>query len=531
MPKIFTAILLVCLTFAAFPQKNVRLRSVLPYPAVLSSVWGYADSSGNEYALVGWYRGLSIVEVTNPDSIRELFQIPGPASNWREVKTWNHHAYVTNETGSGLLIADLSLLPDSIEYSYWTADTLFGTAHTLFIDENGFVYLFGYNDLRKTIPSNQRGALICDLNPDPKHPVIAGRYSAQYVHDGFVRGDTLWAAQIHSGDFAVVDVSDKANPVVLATQETPSRATHNCWLSGNGKFLFTTDERSNAFIASYDVSSLGNISEIDRYQAAPGSMLIPHNTYFRDNYLINAYYKYGMNIVDAAFPDNLVEVGHYDTSPFPNSDGFNGCWGVYPFFPSGTILASDIETGLYVLTPDFKRACYLVGNVMRDDSTAAPLHDVTVEIMTTASVKKTGLLGEYRTGIGEPGIYDVRFYKDGCLPKIVTGIVLERSVVDTLNVALTCTASVSITPVISDDAVMLAALPSVFRHRTTLRYRLPLKETASLQVFDYCGRLLNSIALRDSEGEIAGGSHLPKGVYVVRLSGSSFTRQIRVVKI
>ncbi len=523
--------ILLILWLSVFPQKNITLRSVLDYPKDVSNLWGYVDQTGSEYALVGVRNGLSIVDVTNPDSIRELFLLPGPSSNWREVKAWNRHAYATNETGSGLLIADLSLLPDSVNYHYWTADTLLNTAHTLFIDEKGFLYLFGYNDAARSLPSNQRGVLICDLNTDPENPVIVGSYNLNYVHDGYARGDTLWLSELDAGQFAVVDVTDRANPVVLATQETPNRFTHNCWLSDDGGYLFTTDERSNAYITSFDVSDIGNITELDRYQAAPGSMLIPHNTYFLNNFLVNSYYKYGVSITDATLPDNLVEVGNYDTSPFPNSDGFNGCWGVYPFLPSGTILASDIETGLYVLTPDYKRACYLEGNVS-NDSTGSPLTNVSVEIIGTSSVKKTNFLGSYKTGIADPGTYDVRFHKEGCVTKIITGVALQTALTETLNVSITCTTFVNaVSPVVAGNDVMLAAQPSVFENQTTIVYRVPVNTSGMMQLFDYCGKLIKTIAIRDEEGEVIAGASLSKGTYLVRIQSGSFSQAARILKL
>lgn len=530
MRKIIHTAILLIICHSAFPQKNVTLRSVLDYPKNLSNLWGYVDQAGNEYALTGVYNGLSIVDVTNPDSIRELFLLPGPNSNWREVKAWNRHAYATNETGSGLLIADLSLLPDSVSYHYWTADTLLNTAHTLFIDEKGYLYLFGYNDVSRSLPSNQRGALICDLNPDPENPVIVGKYNLNYVHDGYARGDTLWLSELDAGQFAIADVTDRANPVVLAAQETPNRFTHNCWLSDDGDYLFTTDERAGAYVTSFDVSDIGNITELDRYQADPGSKLIPHNTYFLNNYLINSYYKYGVTIVDATRKDNLVEVGNYDTSPFPNGDGFNGCWGVYPYLPSGTIIASDIETGLYVLTPDYKRACYLEGNVT-DDNSGSPLSNVSVEIIGTTSVKETDFLGNYRSGIADPGTYDVRFHKEGCVTKILTGVALQTALVETRNVAITCTTFVnSIDSDINGNDLVLAAQPSVFDDQTSIHYRLPANEPGTLQVFDYNGRMINSIAIRDEEGEVVFGGSIPNGIYLIRIQSASFSKVIRMVK-
>jgi hypothetical protein len=36
-------------------------------------------------------------------------------------------------------------------------------------------------------------------------------------------------------------------------------------------------------------------------------------------------------------------------SPTANSAGTDGAWGVYPFLPSGTLLVSDIENGMFLL--------------------------------------------------------------------------------------------------------------------------------------------------------------------------------------
>lgn len=43
------------------------------------------------------------------------------------------------------------------------------------------------------------------------------------------------------------------------------------------------------------------------------------------------------------------EVAFFDTYPANNSATFAGAWGVYPYLPSGTIIVSDINRGLFVL--------------------------------------------------------------------------------------------------------------------------------------------------------------------------------------
>ena len=63
--KAFAIILFMGATFtqhAAAQNTNIQFRSNIPY-ALLSNIWGYVDTTGNEYALVGANNGLSIVNV------------------------------------------------------------------------------------------------------------------------------------------------------------------------------------------------------------------------------------------------------------------------------------------------------------------------------------------------------------------------------------------------------------------------------------------------------------------------------------
>ena len=45
----------------------------------------------------------------------------------------------------------------------------------------------------------------------------------------------------------------------------------------------------------------------------------------------------------------MNEIAYYDTSPDYEGGEFEGCWGAYPFLPSGLILATDQQTGLHIL--------------------------------------------------------------------------------------------------------------------------------------------------------------------------------------
>jgi hypothetical protein len=71
-------------------------------------------------------------------------------------------------------------------------------------------------------------------------------------------------------------------------------------------------------------------------------------------------------VFDASVPEALREVAHFDTflAPAANSAGTNGAWGVYPFFPSGTVVISDISNGLFVLrdlATDFSQSAGRIG--------------------------------------------------------------------------------------------------------------------------------------------------------------------------
>jgi choice-of-anchor B domain-containing protein len=421
------------LSACAFSQFNLNLLGSLNYGPELSSLTGYA-SGGKEYAIVGLDNGTSIVDITTPATPNALFFVPGPPGIWREMRVWDDYAYVTNETDSGLLIINLSNLPNSITYKKWTGNNgvTFSTIHTIHIDEQGYGYLFG---------SDAPGTAICDFFTDPWNPSVKTVYNVNYVHDGFVRGDTLWAGQIYAGNFAVVDVSDKSvasipSSKVLATQQTPSNFTHNCWLTDDGKYLFTTDEVSSAYVTAYDVSDLSDIKEVDRVQHNPGSGSIPHNTYVvNGNFLVTAYYRDGVTIHDATHPDNIIEMGYYDTSPL-SGNGFNGVWGVYAYLPSGNIIASDMEEGLFILGPTYQQACYLEGNVT-DSLSTFPISGADVTITTAAYANtSSNITGDYKTGFQAAGLYDVTFSKVGYYPKTVTGVSASHGVITTLNVIL-----------------------------------------------------------------------------------------------
>ncbi len=420
--------------FTVHAQLNINLVGQLEFPGHgdVSDIWGHVDGSGNEYALVGLQDGTSIVDISDPTNPIEVFFSAGANTIWRDLKVWDNHVYITNEGSGGTKIIDMSNLPGAITAAdvYQHTGTLYPytKAHDLYIDENGYAYIMGADN-------GVGGAIILDLNNNPKIPQEVGRYDEYYIHDGMVRGDTLWAGCVDDGFMAAIDVTTKSNPITMATHNTPSNFTHNIWPSDDGHTVFTTDEKSNAYIASYDVSNLSNVSELDRIQSSPGELVIPHNVFVVGDYLVTSYYRDGVTIHDASNPSNMVEVGNYDTSPAFDGNGFNGCWGVYPYLPSGLIIASDIENGLFVLGPTYSPATYLNGKVT-DLTTSLAIDGAQIEIVTTSASTNSNIIGDYQTGIAIAGPYDVTYSKSGYISKTITGVVLTSGNTTTVDVEL-----------------------------------------------------------------------------------------------
>ncbi len=407
---------------------NLQFRSTLEYPGqTLANICGYAQG-GREYALVGASKGLVIVDVTNPDNPVNITQLPGPDNLWKEIKTYDHYAYVTSEGGQGIQIVDLSALPNpNVTYHFYTAagqipgGNELDQIHALHIDgKKGFLYAYGG-------PMFSGGAKVFDLNADPNNPVYVGKFDAQgYIHDGFVYNDTLYACHINTGILSIVDMSDKSNPVLLGTVQTPGKFTHNSWLLDDHKHILTTDEKQFApsFVTSYDISDPQDIKELDRSSTTnDATNSIGHNVHVLNDWAITSWYTDGVVIADAHRPDNIVITGWYDTWPGTGSE-FNGCWGVYPFLPSGTIVASNIpfQGGspgkLFVLKPTYVRACYLEG-VVKSSCTGLPMNGAKIEVNSNNPwINTTSRIdGTFKTGQLEPGNFTVTISKTGYFSK------------------------------------------------------------------------------------------------------------------
>ncbi len=462
MKKIVMLLCLIALAFAGRTQNlNITFQGSLAFPnSGTSNIWGFVKNN-TEYALVGLTGGpgnngaCAIVDVTVPTNPVLKLTINGPNSTWREIRTWGNYAYITTEAADstfGVTIANLSYLPDSVPTKQFTLNGIISNVHALHID-NGFLYLYGSNN-----SITNGGAIILDL-ANPWNPTLAGSYDLNYIHDGMVKNNMIYAGEIYKGQFTIIDVTNKNTPVVINSQSTPSQFTHNTWLSTDNKTIYTTDETGDAYVAAYDISDPLNIKLLDQYKRIASNGAIPHNTYvlndsmvtgFQTDFVNTSYYTEGVTIIDAARPANLVEVGNFDTN---NLSGgiFDGVWGVYSYLPSGNLILSDMHLGLFVVKPTYVRASYIEG-IIKDGQTGLPIQGATVRIMATGKQKISALDGSYKTGVADTGMLNVRINKVGYQTKTValqftsgvvnntdinifpTGVGIDKNTLENINI-------------------------------------------------------------------------------------------------
>lgn len=365
---------------------QVPLEEIPTAPTSASEVWGMVDLDDNrEYALLGHRNGTAVYDVTNPGAPVEVGNIPGAASLWREVKAYQFYdpgigrhrayAYVTTEApGGGLQVIDLTNLPASVTLA--ATLTEFSTSHTLYISNieyAGNAALPGQTPYLYIAGANIGGGafrIYSLANPVAPVLVTAPPPGTGYMHDStsmlITDNRTTQCVDGHNPCEVLVDfnetsvdlwdVTDKSAPERLSTTTYPTASyVHSGWPTEDNRFVVVHDERDessrglNTHIYTLDVGDLRVPSLVTSHIG--GATATDHNGYaVGDRYYVS-HYKRGLVIFDLANPRALTEVGSFDTylAPAANSAGTDGAWGVYPFLPSGTLLVSDIENGLFLL--------------------------------------------------------------------------------------------------------------------------------------------------------------------------------------
>jgi choice-of-anchor B domain-containing protein len=358
---------------AGYPCRNVDLLAFMPLAQIGGSqandIWGWTDTgTGREYALVGRRTGTSFVDVTSPAAPVYLGSLPAHQNRtaiWRDIKVYRNHAYIVADVSShGMQVFDLTRLRGVTSARTWTADahySRFGNSHNIAINEQtGFAYAVGSNTC-------SGGLHMIDIS-SPTAPAYAGCVSSDgYTHDTqcvVYRGaDSAYTGReicVSSNEdtVTVVDVTNKSAPRQLSrVGYTGRRYTHQGWFTEDHRYFLLDDEldesRRGVTTQTYiwDLADLDAPRHIGTYAAAVAAT--DHNQYVKGGYSYQANYRAGLRILDVrnVASGRLTEAGYFDVYPSSNSSSMNGAWSVYPYFPSGIVVVSGIEQGLFVLQP------------------------------------------------------------------------------------------------------------------------------------------------------------------------------------
>ncbi|MBX2930248.1 MAG: choice-of-anchor B family protein [Saprospiraceae bacterium] len=348
---------------AAQTSLNMILRGqwfdpTLPISSGLTynDIWGYSTpDDGREYAIIGSLTKVHFIDITTPAAPVEVAAIAGGGSSlWRDMKTYSKYAYSVadqNPTTEGLMVFSLSDLPNSVTKVLQTT-AFFSRCHNIFIEEaTGRLYAAGCN-------TQSGGLIVLDLVTDPANPTLLASVALPggYVHDVFVRNNIAFCSHGFNGLYAY-DLTNPGSPLTLGSLTGYPEAgyNHSSWMTGDGNRLVFCDETHGSSVKIADIQDLSDISVISLFKSALLAPLhtnsIAHNPFIKGDSVYVSYYHEGVQVFDISNPADVQRVAYYDTHlNHTNYGGYDGAWGLYPFLPSGNIIASDTKTGLYVLS-------------------------------------------------------------------------------------------------------------------------------------------------------------------------------------
>lgn len=376
-----------------FACHNMSLLAHIPLadlpnnPNSANDIWGHVDlNTEKEYAIIGLTNGVAVVDVTIPTTPEVIGSITGLSSGWRDIKVyqffdtstlrWQAYAYATTEANEGLTIIDLNDLENGI--SLVRRQTTDRSAHNIYISNVDYglnIALAGQVPAVHILGSNNFGGSFRSYGlSDPE--TLGSTYTNSlgtrndYTHDAASltindaraqtdcvqanNTDCLVILDFNEKSLRIWDHTDENQAIELGSSSYPNAEyTHSGWWSEDKQYVLVHDELDeqefglNTTVNIFDISSLSTPTLVSTWSGP--TRAIDHNGFVRGNRYYMSNYERGLTVLDITDPSAPVEVGFFDTYPVSDNTGFNGAWGVYPFLPSGNILVSDINSGLYII--------------------------------------------------------------------------------------------------------------------------------------------------------------------------------------
>lgn len=359
-----------------YPCHNVDLLAQ-PTAEGASDLWGWTDpETGTEYAIIflgdfaNQATALTFYDLSDPTAPVEVARLS--LLGGVDARVYGNYVFFVGYL-PGMSIFDLTRLrtvenpPATFDPDVVYDGGGISRAHNLSLDPvSGFAYpvLVRDSDLcsselhivdvRKPLNPTYAG---CFDNPtlDGFHDTHCITYDGP---DSDYAGRELCFGSALAGVLAIVDVTDKANPVLISEAPYPNAAyTHQGWLTDDGRYFLLGDEADESLFEFNTRTVVFDVQDLDEPEFAfehfAESPAIDHNLIIHNSYVFQANYRSGLRVLDLSEIDDetLTEVAFFDTLPEGGDLGFSGAWGVYPFFGSGIVIVSDDERGLFVLQP------------------------------------------------------------------------------------------------------------------------------------------------------------------------------------
>jgi len=333
-----------------------------------NDIWGYVGNDGKEYAIIGSSRAINIYDVSDCSKpIQKMSYIDGSTVTWRDFKTYRNYAYGVCDGGActeGLEIINLD------NYTVTQSTAVFDRAHNIYIDTlHARLYVVGSNATNGQLTIYTLDTEIVDgitYNGTPANPVLLKKFQTTYIHDVYVRNNIAYASHGYNG-YIMWDVTNPSNIQQLASNSDATGYNHSSWLTTNGQYAYAAEEVPRGRpLKLYQISgsglstSLNLIGSFKEPLEAPSfNNNRPHNPFVKGDTLFVSYYEDGVQIFNISNPLSPKLIAYYDTYKLQNGLGYDiaahdwkGPWGVYPYLPSGCILASDITQGLFTFKVD-----------------------------------------------------------------------------------------------------------------------------------------------------------------------------------